>query len=539
MRIGITCYPTYGGSGAVATELGLELGRRGHEVHIISYASPFRLRGGFAERVTFHEVVPADYPLFEQSPYALALAVKQHEVALREGLELMHVNYAIPHAATAWLAKQMLKGERDLKVVTTLHGTDITLVGQDPSYFTITKFSIEQSDRVTAVSEYLKTETYRAFGCVGCDVRVIPNFVSVADFHPPTDGSCRRALAPAGHKILLHVSNFRPVKRVADVIKVFGGVRRALPATLVLAGDGPDRDLAEQEVDRLKLRADVRFLGKVDQVADLLRGGDLFLLPSQNESFGLSALEAMACGVPVIATREGGLPEVVVDGETGYLVPVGAVDEMTERGVALLKDGTTHERMRRAAAARALEFSAERIVPRYEGLYQAVLGGLAALAIMFLYSPVLKRRGLAGNFAVALVAGLPLWYGALAVGRPAEGVVPWALAAWLHLVREIVKDLGDEAGDRLLARRTLPITLGSRGAALIAAALGVAFVPASLVLPYVARYHGAYYVLALFAQLTVLLVASRLITGKMERNSLLLKGAMIVGIVSLVAGRVA
>ena len=343
-------------------------------MHIISYASPFRLRGGFAERVTFHEVVPADYPLFEQSPYALALAVKQHEVALREGLELMHVHYAIPHAATAWLAKQMLKGERDLKVVTTLHGTDITLVGQDPSYFTITKFSIEQSDRVTAVSEYLKTETYRAFGCVGCDVRVIPNFVSVADFHPPTDGSCRRALAPAGHKILLHVSNFRPVKRVADVIKVFGGVRRALPATLVLAGDGPDRDLAEQEVDRLKLRADVRFLGKVDQVADLLRGGDLFLLPSQNESFGLSALEAMACGVPVIATREGGLPEVVVDGETGYLVPVGAVDEMTERGVALLKDGTTHERMRRAAAARALEFSAERIVPRYEGLYQDVLG---------------------------------------------------------------------------------------------------------------------------------------------------------------------
>ena len=259
-------------------------------------------------------------------------------------------------------------------MVTTLHGTDITLVGQDPSYFTITKFSIEQSDRVTAVSEYLKEETYRAFGCTGCDVRVIPNFVSVADFHPPTDGSCRRALAPAGHKILLHVSNFRPVKRVGDVIKVFAGVRRTLPATLVLAGDGPDRDLAEQEVDRLKLRADVRFLGKVDQVADLLRGGDLFLLPSQNESFGLSALEAMACGVPVIATRGGGLPEVVVEGETGYLAPVGAVDEMTERAVALLKDAATHERMRRAAAARALEFSAELVVPRYEGLYQDVLG---------------------------------------------------------------------------------------------------------------------------------------------------------------------
>src|SRR5437016_11030324 len=217
MRIGITCYPTYGGSGAVATELGLELGRRGHEVHIISYASPFRLRGGFAQRVTFHEVVPTDYPLFEHSPYALALAVKQHEVALREHLEVMHVHYAIPHAATAWLAKQMLRPERDLKVVTTLHGTDITLVGQDPSYYTLTKFSIEQSDAVTAVSTYLRDETYRAFGCVECDVRVIANFVSQAEYHPPRNGSCRGALAPAGHKILIHVSNFRPVKRVRDV----------------------------------------------------------------------------------------------------------------------------------------------------------------------------------------------------------------------------------------------------------------------------------------------------------------------------------
>src|SRR5256714_9971177 len=231
MRIGITCYPTYGGSGAVATELGLELARRGHEVHFISYASPFRLRG-YAERVTFHEVTQTEYPLFEQSsPYALALAVKQHEVAMRENLDLMHVHYAIPHAATAWLAKQMLQSQRDLKVVTTLHGTDITLVGQDPSYFTITKFSIERSDGVTAVSEYLRDETYRAFGCVGCDVRVIPNFVSTADFRPSTDGSWRRALAPAGHKILIHVSNFRPVKRIADVIKVFAGVRRVRPAT--------------------------------------------------------------------------------------------------------------------------------------------------------------------------------------------------------------------------------------------------------------------------------------------------------------------
>src|SRR5216683_1449500 len=208
MRIGITCYPTYGGSGAVATELGLERARRGPEVHLISYARPLRRRG-FTERVTFHEVGQTEYPLFEQSsPYAMALAVKQHEVAMRERLDLMHAHYAIPHAAAAWLAKQMLKPERDLKLVTTLHGTDITLVGQDPSYYTITKFSIEQSDRVTAVSTYLRDETYRAFGCTGCDVKVIPNFVSAAEFHPPTDSSCRRSLAPAGHKILLHVSNF-------------------------------------------------------------------------------------------------------------------------------------------------------------------------------------------------------------------------------------------------------------------------------------------------------------------------------------------
>jgi N-acetyl-alpha-D-glucosaminyl L-malate synthase BshA len=373
MRIGITCYPTYGGSGAVATELGLALARRGHEVHFISYASPFRLRG-FAERVTFHEVTQVEYPLFEQSsPYALALAVKQHEVAVRENLDLMHVHYAIPHAATAWLAKQMLKDQRDLKIVTTLHGTDITLVGQDPSYFTLTKFSIEQSDAVTAVSAYLRDETYRAFGCGDCSVLVIPNFISTADYHPAKDGSCRRALAPAGHKILLHVSNFRPVKRVGDVVRVFAGVRKALPATLVLVGDGPERDATEHDVDRLGLRKDVRFLGKVDNVADVLRGGDLFLLPSETESFGLAALEAMACGVPVVATAVGGLPEVVVPNETGFLTPLGDVAAMTDRALAVLKDAALHERLRQNAAARALEFSAERIVPRYEQVYTDVL----------------------------------------------------------------------------------------------------------------------------------------------------------------------
>ncbi|HUL03098.1 MAG TPA: N-acetyl-alpha-D-glucosaminyl L-malate synthase BshA [Gemmatimonadales bacterium] len=372
MRIGITCYPTYGGSGAVATELGLELARRGHEVHFIAYASPFRLRG-FAERVTFHEVVMSDYPLFEHSPYALALAVKQHEVALREELELMHAHYAIPHAATAWLAKQMLKKQRDLKVVTTLHGTDITLVGQDPSYFTITKFSIEESDAVTAVSAYLRDETYRAFGCVDCDLQVIPNFVSLAEYHPPNGGSCRSALGPRDHRILVHVSNFRPVKRIGDVIRVFAGVRQTMPATLILVGDGPDRDAAEQQADRLNLRHDVRFLGKVDQVAEVLRGSDLFLLPSATESFGLAALEAMACGVPVIATAVGGLPEVVQDGETGVLAPLGDVDAMVASATAILGDPQRHARMRAAAASRAQAFSTERIVPQYEALYESVL----------------------------------------------------------------------------------------------------------------------------------------------------------------------
>ena len=374
MRIGITCYPTYGGSGAVATELGLELARRGHDVHFISYASPFRLRG-FAERVTFHEVTQLDYPLFEHSsPYALALAVKQHEVAKREQLDLMHVHYAIPHAATAWLAKQMLEHEDlGLKIVTTLHGTDITLVGQDPSYYTLTKFSIEQSDAVTAVSAYLRDETYRAFGCGQCELRVIPNFISSAEYHPPTDDAFRKRLAPAGHRILVHVSNFRPVKRVADVVKIFAAVHEKHPATLVLVGDGPERDTAEHEVDTLGLQKDVRFLGKVESVGDVLRGADLFLLPSSTESFGLAALEAMACGLPVVASAVGGIPEVVEEGKTGFLAAVGDVDAMADRALRVLEDPATEQRMKRAAAERALEFSTDRVVPRYEQLYEEVL----------------------------------------------------------------------------------------------------------------------------------------------------------------------
>jgi N-acetyl-alpha-D-glucosaminyl L-malate synthase BshA len=374
MRIGITLYPTYGGSGAVATELGLELARRGHDVHFISYASPFRLRG-VTQHVTFHEVVPADYPLFEQSQYAFALAVKQHEVAQREELQIMHVHYAIPHAATAWLAKQMLADERDLKVVTTLHGTDITLVGKDPSYFSLTKFSIERSDRVTAVSAFLREETYRTFGCDGCEVLVIPNFINQAEYFPVSDPATRCKLAPPDHRVLVHISNFRPVKRLVDVVRVFAGVREAMKATLVMVGDGPDRDPAQREAVRLGVQGNVRFAGRVDDVADLLRGGDLFLLPSETESFGLAALEAMACGVPVIASRVGGLPEVVTEGESGFLAAVGDVSTMTERAIEVLRDPSRLDEMRRRAVQRADHFSADRVVPQYERLYEDVLRG--------------------------------------------------------------------------------------------------------------------------------------------------------------------
>jgi N-acetyl-alpha-D-glucosaminyl L-malate synthase BshA len=284
------------------------------------------------------------------------------------------VHYAIPHAATAWLAKQMLEDEGlGLKIVTTLHGTDITLVGQDPSYYTLTKFSIEKSDAVTAVSEYLREETYRAFGCGQCDVRVIPNFISTVDYHPPTDDSFRRLLAPKGHRILVHVSNFRPVKRVSDVVKVFAAVRQKLPATLVLVGDGPERDATEQQVDTLGLRKDVRFLGKVESVGDVLRGSDLFLLPSATESFGLAALEAMACAVPVIASAAGGIPEVVEDGKTGFLAPPGDVATMAERALRVLESADLYKTLRQNAAARALEFAADHVVPRYEALYEEVL----------------------------------------------------------------------------------------------------------------------------------------------------------------------
>jgi N-acetyl-alpha-D-glucosaminyl L-malate synthase BshA len=372
MRIGITCYPTYGGSGAVATELGLDLARRGHQVHFITYDSPFRLRG-YSERVFFHQVETrmGRYPLFDHFPYTLALASKQHEVVLREQLDLLHVHYAIPHATTAYLAREMLDGERSLRVITTLHGTDITLVGQESSFYAITKFSIEQSDGVTAVSSYLRDETYRAFGCVSCDVRVIPNFVNLQEYRPSEPGH-RTQIAPGGHKVVTHVSNFREVKRVKDVVRVFARIRRAMPATLVMIGDGPERDDAESEARELSVSQDVRFLGRLDSVASVLQASDLFILPSQTESFGLAALEAMACGAPVVASRAGGLTEVIDDGLNGILEPVGSVEAMGRRAVELLRDPERHAAMRDAAIAKAQDFSADRIVPMYEAFYQEV-----------------------------------------------------------------------------------------------------------------------------------------------------------------------
>jgi N-acetyl-alpha-D-glucosaminyl L-malate synthase BshA len=329
-----------------------------------------------------HQVdLSGTYPLLEYFPYSLALAVKQHEVALRENLDVLHVHYAIPHAPAAFLAKQMLEEDHDIKVVTTLHGTDITLVGLESSFFTVTKFSIERSDAVTAVSEFLAEETYRAFGCRKCEIEVIPNFVSPVEYYPrsATEANGQR-IGPAGCKVLAHISNFREVKRVPDVVRVFARVRDEVPAVLFLAGDGPQRLETEAEAERLGVSSDVLFLGKVEAVADLLRAADLYVLPSSLESFGLSALEAMACGVPVIGSRVGGLGEVVRDGETGYLDEVGDVDEMAEHAVDLLKDENKYESFRTAAIERAKLFHPDAVVSQYEELYMHVIAGRDAHA---------------------------------------------------------------------------------------------------------------------------------------------------------------
>ena len=374
MKIGITCYPTYGGSGVVATELGLELAARGHDVHFISYAVPVRMTEA-SERLHFHEVEVMNYPLFDHPPYTLALASKMYNVAVSEGLDLLHVHYAIPHSVSAYLARAM-SGSRRLPFVTTLHGTDITLVGQDRSYLPITRFSIEESDRVTVISQYLKQVTQREFGLQG-DVVVIPNFVN-CDVFQPGDGECRRAdFVREGEKVLLHLSNFRPIKRVADVVEIFALVRREIPAKLLMIGDGPDRAAAEWMARQKGVARDVLFLGKQSQVHTLLNCGDVLLLPSDLESFGLAALEAMACGVPAICSNVGGLPEVIEDGVEGYLVPARDVGSMAARALDILTSPERREQMGRAARQRALtQFCSDKIIPMYERLYEGLLAAV-------------------------------------------------------------------------------------------------------------------------------------------------------------------
>ncbi len=370
MRIGITCYPTFGGSGVVATELGLALARRGDDVHFISYALPSRLNI-LHERVRFHEVTVTPYPLFDPyPPYTLALATKMAEVADYEKLDVLHVHYAIPHAISAHLAKEIL-GKR-LRFVTTLHGTDITLVGRDESYLPITKFGIEVSDGVTAVSDWLKRETTHNFNTAK-EIEVIPNFVDPERFRRHPSPFCSAFTAP-GERLLCHVSNFRPVKRILDVLEIFARVATKVPSRLAMIGDGPDRSRAEAFVREHKLRDRVFFLGNVPNLEEIVGASDLFLLPSEAESFGMAALEAMASEVPVIATDSGGLPEVVDDGETGFLLPVGDVAGMAERAVEILANDELRRRMGKLAREVAAEkFNVDRVVPRYREFYDQVI----------------------------------------------------------------------------------------------------------------------------------------------------------------------
>jgi N-acetyl-alpha-D-glucosaminyl L-malate synthase BshA len=378
MRIGITCYPTYGGSGVVATELGIELAALGHEVHFISYSQPFRLSGRDTG-IYYHEVPVSSYPLFEFPPYDLALASRMAEVAEYCALDLLHVHYAIPHSVSALLARQILasKGRR-LPFVTTLHGTDITLVGLDRSYLPITRYAIQESDGVTSISDYLKTKTVEDFG-VTRGIEVVENFVNCDTYTPITDEATRAAarlrLAAPDEAILMHLSNFRPVKRVVDVVRIFAQVVREVPAQLVLVGDGPDRSAAEWLAHDLGIHGKVHFMGKLERVNELLPLADLLLMPSELESFGLAALEAMACKVPSIATRVGGVPELIDDGVTGLLYAVGDIEGMASGVLALLNDRTRLNAMRDAGRKTAqTRFCSTLVVPHYVRYYEEVLG---------------------------------------------------------------------------------------------------------------------------------------------------------------------
>lgn len=376
IKIGIVCYPTFGGSGVVATELGKALAQEGHKVHFITYSQPSRL-DFLNENLFYHEVEFHSYPLFEYPPYELALASKMVSVAMNEKLDLLHVHYAIPHASAAYMAKQILKTHGiHVPVVTTLHGTDITLVGKDPSYEPVVTFSINQSDGVTAVSDDLKKETYQHFKITN-DIQVIPNFIDLAKFKKQKKDHFKKAICPGGEMLIVHTSNFRAVKRIGDVIKVFNNIHKEIPAKLLMIGDGPERAQAEQMSRDLGISHDVRFLGKLEAVEEVLSVADLFLMPSEKESFGLAALEAMACEVPVISTNTGGIPELNLHGVTGFLSNIGDVEDMSRNALHIL-DKNNLPKFKQNALARAKEFDISRILPLYEDYYHKVMEKAAA-----------------------------------------------------------------------------------------------------------------------------------------------------------------
>jgi N-acetyl-alpha-D-glucosaminyl L-malate synthase BshA len=371
IKIGIVCYPTYGGSGVVATELGKALAKKGHQVHFITYQEPVRL-DAFHENIFYHEVSSLDYPLFQYTPYESALASKIVDVVKFEKLDLLHVHYAIPHASSALMARNILKEQKiNIPFITTLHGTDITLVGRDPSYLPVVAFSINHSDGITSVSESLKNDTYKHFN-IKKHIEVIPNFIDFSRFRKTNKEHFKTAIAPQGEKILIHVSNFRKVKRVEDVVLMFDKVCKKIPSKLLLVGDGPERMSIELLCRQLGNCEHVRFLGKQDAVEDLLAISDLFLLPSETESFGLAALEAMACEVPVITSNAGGLPEIQIQGKTGFMSNVGDVDDMAKNAIFILSDEVRLQEFKQNAFAHAQTFSLENILPMYENYYETV-----------------------------------------------------------------------------------------------------------------------------------------------------------------------
>ncbi len=372
MKIGVVCYPTYGGSGVVATELGLALARKGHEIHFITYRPPVRL-GHFNQNVFYHEVDHEDYPLFEYPPYDTALASTIVDVVQYQNLDLLHVHYAIPHAAVAYMAKKILLTQgRYVPVITTLHGTDITLVGSNRTFAPVVEFSINKSDGVTAVSKSLREDTLRLFN-IQREVRVIYNFIDFERFRKTDKSHFKKIIAPDGERIVAHTSNFRKVKRVEDVVRVFQRIRQHMPAKLLMIGDGPERPNAERLCRQLGICSDVRFLGKQNAIEELLAICDLFIIPSENESFGLAALEAMACEVPVISSNSGGLPEINIHGVTGFLSEVGDVEGMAHYAVRLLSDEALHRQFQKNALEQARKFDLNLILPQYEAYYEEIL----------------------------------------------------------------------------------------------------------------------------------------------------------------------